>query len=171
MNRNHGSPESILAERSILISAILINPLQFLQEFAAQHTFSLPWIKTIFCPFVLLVLVHHAAELLHLAVQHLLVGKPRCIVQQFTDMQIYFYDAVLRLFRFTSRLAYRTLVGRFFSKASCNCSALTKPYGQAVILHHVIHQGIFFKRNPRVGTCTTCRTSQCLSAIPPVRPV
>ena len=131
MNRNHGSPESILAERSILISAILINPLQFLQEFAAQHTFSLTMDKNDFLSFVLLVLVHHAAELLHLAVQHLLVGKPRCIVQQFTDMQIYFYDAVLRLFRFTSRLAYRTLVGRFFqqylySKASCNCSALTK---------------------------------------------
>ena len=114
MNRNHGSPESILAERSILISAILINPLQFLQEFAAQHTFSLTMDKNDFLSFVLLVLVHHAAELLHLAVQHLLVGKPRCIVQQFTDMQIYFYDAVLRLFRFTSRLAYRTLVGRFF---------------------------------------------------------
>ena len=157
MNRDHGSPESILAERGILISAILINPLQFLQEFAAQHTFSLTMDKNDFLSFVLLVLVHHAAELLHLAVQHLLVGKPCCIVQQFTDMQIYFYDAVLRLFRFTSRLAYRTLVGRFFQQ-----SRLPSP-------RHTPRR--ILQRNPRVGTCATCRTSQCLSAIPPVRPV
>ena len=70
-----------------------------------------------FLSFVFQILVHHTAELFYLAVQHLLVGKPGGIVQQFIDMQVYFYDAVLRLLRLAGRLTHRTLVGCLFQQS------------------------------------------------------
>ena len=131
MNRDHGSPESILAERGILISAILINPLQFLQEFAAQHTFSLPWIKTIFCPlfFWFSSITRRNSFIWQSNIS--LLESPAVLsnnsrICRSISMMPFFGCSALRAGWRTGRSS-----ADFFSKASCNCSALTKPYGQA----------------------------------------
>ena len=90
MDGHHRGPEAVLAEGSVLVGASLVVALQFLEDFVAQHTLALAMDKHDFLPFVLLVLVHHAAELLHLAVQHILVAQPVGIVQQLMDVEVDF---------------------------------------------------------------------------------
>ena len=90
MDGHHRGPETVLAEGSVLISTSLVVALQFLEDFVAQHTLALAVDKHDFLPFVFQILVHHTTELLHLAIQHILVAQPVGVVQQLMDVEVDF---------------------------------------------------------------------------------
>lgn len=85
---------SILRERSVLVSIVLISISQFVHESMTQHTLTLTMYEHDTFALVMLVLLERTAEVVELIVEDICRSHTCSCLQQFIGMKVYNKDVI-----------------------------------------------------------------------------